>query len=183
MKMWVKWLILGILSILFGLFVLANPVAASIAVTTLAGILFAVAGGFQIFAGFGEGSTSNKVMSFGLGLLLLLLGISLIFRPLEGVVSLTMIVTILFAANGVTRLITAFRMRETPFFWAMLLSGALSVLLAGYIIANFFEVAPSLLGILLGIELMFNGLGLVILAFFLRTHAEEIRQALKDLEK
>ena len=61
MKMWVKWLILGILSILFGLFVLANPVAASIAVTTLAGILFAVAGGFQILFSDGHSSSPNDL--------------------------------------------------------------------------------------------------------------------------
>lgn len=169
MKIWVKWLILGILSIVFGFFVLGNPVAASIAVTTVAGVMFALAGGFQIFAGFGEEGAMGKILGVVLGLLMLLLGISLMFRPLEGVLSLTTIVVILFAANGLMRLISSFQMKSTPFFWPMLLSGALSVLLAGYIFANFAAIAPELLGILLGIELLFNGVGLVVLAFFLRT--------------
>ncbi len=52
----------------------------------------------------------------------------------------------------------------------MLISGAFSVILAGYIVANFFEIAPSLLGLLLGIELLLNGMGLIILALFLRTN-------------
>lgn len=176
MKIWVKWLILGILSVAFGLFVLANPIAASIAVTTLAGIMFALSGGFQLFAGFGEEGAMAKLLGIGLGILMLLLGFSLMFRPLEGVISLATLVTILFAASGIARLITSFQMRETPFFWPMLLSGALSVLLAGYIVANFFEIAPSLLGILLGIELLFNGVGLIILAFFLRTARDAIRE-------
>ncbi|MDU9003104.1 HdeD family acid-resistance protein [Sedimentitalea todarodis] len=169
MKTWTKWLIVGVLSVLFGLFVLANPVAASIAVTTLAGVLFAISGGFQLFAGFGEEGGMSKALGIGLGLLMLLLGLSLMFDPLEGVLSLATLVTILFAASGITRLISAFQMRETPFFWPMLISGGLSVLLAGYILAHFFEIAPSLLGILLGIELLFNGMGLIALAFFLRT--------------
>jgi uncharacterized membrane protein HdeD (DUF308 family) len=63
---------------------------------------------------------------------------------------------------------TAFKMKQTPLFWPMLLSGAVSVLLAGYIIAHFFEIAPALLGILLGIELLFNGTGLIAFALFLR---------------
>ena len=82
--------------------------------------------------------------------------------------SLTLLVTILFAASGIARLIMAFSMRNTQFFWPMLLSGVLTVLLAAYITANFFEVAPGLLGILLGIELLFNGIGLIVLAFFLK---------------
>ena len=64
MKTWVKWLILGVLSIIFGFFVLANPFAASLAVTTLAGILFLAAGAFQVFVGFGEeGTGSNETVA------------------------------------------------------------------------------------------------------------------------
>ncbi len=87
-------------------------------------------------------------------------------------ISLAMLVTILIGANGIIRLILSFRMRATRFFWPMLLSGALSVLLAGYIAANFFQIAPSLLGILLGVEMLFNGAALVVLGFYLRSHPE-----------
>lgn len=176
MKLWTKWLIAGILSIIFGIFVLANPVAASVAVTLVAGITFALIGGIQIFAGMGSDETGSKVMGIGLGALMLLLGISLMFKPLEGIISLATVATILIGANGILRLMTSWQMRQTPMFWPMLISGAVSILLAGYILANFFEVAPQLLGILFGIELLFNGAGLVALALFLRT----ARGALKD---
>ncbi len=168
MKIWVKWLVMGVLSLAFGFLVLANPVAASVTVTVLAGIMFALAGGIQILAGMGGITAGSRMMGYALGLLMLFLGASLMFRPLDGVISLAALVTIIFAASGIARLITARHMRETAFFWPMLLSGALSVLLAGYITANFFEIAPSLLGLLLGIELLFNGTGLILLAFFLR---------------
>jgi len=175
MKVWVKWLILGILSIIFGLFVLANPIAASVSVTIMAGILFAASGVFQIVAGFGEEGTWAKLVGIVIGLFMVLLGISLMFHPLQGVLSLTLLVTILFAASGIARLITAFSMRNTQFFWPMLLSGVLTVLLAAYITANFFEVAPGLLGILLGIELLFNGIGLIVLAFFLKSARGQLK--------
>ncbi|MDW3223324.1 MAG: DUF308 domain-containing protein [Paracoccaceae bacterium] len=180
MKLWVKWLCVGVLSILFGVFVLANPVAASIAVTVLAGGLFALTGVIQIIAGISENHTSSKVMGIGLGALLVLLGGSLMFQPLQGIISLVTIATILIGANGIMRLISGYQMRETALFWPMLLSGALSVLLAGYIVANFFEIAPQLLGILLGIELLFNGAGLIALALFLRTAKGLIKEKLDD---
>ena len=170
MKIWVKWLVLGVLSLAFGIFVLANPVAASIAVTTLAGIMFILAGAFQVFGGFGEDGLFAKILGIALGILMLFLGLSLTLHPLEGMISLATLVTILFAASGITRLISAFQMQKTSFFWPMLVSGAISVILAGYIVANFFEIAPSLLGLLLGIELLLNGMGLIILALFLRTN-------------
>jgi uncharacterized membrane protein HdeD (DUF308 family) len=173
MSNWVKWLVVGIISILFGIFVLGNTVAASIAVTTLTGLLFLIAGVIQIFAGVSETSTGRKVLSILLGILVGLIGFSFMANPLQGMISLTTLVVILLIASGVLRLVFAWQMRQTQFFWPMLISGALSVLLAGYILANFAAASVNLLGILLGVELLFNGAGLVVLALFLRTHRRQ----------
>ncbi|WP_099827735.1 HdeD family acid-resistance protein [Oceaniglobus indicus] len=176
MKDWLKWLILGVLSIVFGLFALGNAVAASLAVTTVTGILFLVAGGFQVAAGWVQEGAGHKTLSIVLGLLMILIGLSFVINPLEGTISLAMLVTILIAASGITRLIFAFRMKQTRYFWPMLISGAVSALLAGYIVANFGVASISLLGILLGIELLFNGIGLTILAFFMKTNTTPPRR-------
>ena len=180
MKLWVKWLIIGVLSVLFGIFVLANPIAASVAVTIVAGSLFLLSGAVQIWAGVGAEETSSKVMGIGLGILMVLLGISLVFQPLQGILSLATLATIFIALNGVLRLVTSWRMRETPLFWPMLISGALSILLAGYIVSHFFEIAPQLLGILLGVELLFNGGGLIALALFLRTAKGAVKGKIEE---
>lgn len=179
MKLWLKWLLIGLLSIVFGIFVLANPIAASFAVTVVAGTFFIIGGAVQIWAGFGVDHGGSKLLGIGLGLLMLLLGLSLVFQPLQGIISLATLATILIAANGILRLISGWSMRETALFWPMVISGALSVLLAGYIIANFFEIAPNLLGILLGIELLFNGAGLIALALFLKTATGALKNRLE----
>ncbi|MBI6628666.1 HdeD family acid-resistance protein [Pontibaca salina] len=169
MKDWVKWLLLGLVSVVFSVFVLGNAAFASLAVTTLTGALFVLSGGFQIVGGFAAESTGSKVFSILLGALMVLLGLSFLFNPLEGVISLALLVLILLAASGVIRIVFSWRMRSTAFFWPMLISGALSVLLAAYILANFASVGPQLLGILLGVELLLNGAGLIVLSFFIRT--------------
>ncbi|MGV6848498.1 MAG: HdeD family acid-resistance protein [Marinibacterium sp.] len=176
MKAWVIWLILGILSMIFGVFVLSNTVVASLAVTTVTGILFLISGGFQIVAGFTAEGAASKIFAIALGVLMVFLGISFVANPLEGTISLALLVVILLMASGVVRMVFAWRMRTTPFFWPMLLSGALSILLAGYIIANFATASVQILGILLGIELLFNGAGLMVLAFFLRTIGKKLRK-------
>jgi len=169
MKLWVRWLALGVLSIAFGVFVLANPIAAGATLTMVIGAMFVVMGVAQIYAGRQADDRSSRYMGIGLGILMLLLGISFMFNPLQGLISLALIVTILIALNGLTRIMTGYHMKETPMFWPMLLSGAVSILLAGYVVANFATVGPQLLGILLGVELLFNGAGLIALAVFLRT--------------
>ncbi len=168
MKEWVKLLLLGALSVAFGIFVLGNTVMATLAVTTLAGVLFLISGGFQIVAGITGGTGAARVFSVILGALMAFLGLSFLANPLEGMISLTLLVLILLAASGVVRLVLASRMKATPYFWPMLISGALSILLAAYIGTNFAAASVSLLGILLGIELLFNGAGMIVLAFFVR---------------
>ena len=79
-----------------------------------------------------------------------------------------MVVLIFFMAAGIARTIFAFNIRGTSFFWPMLLSGILSIVLAGYLGMNFERVVGPLLGILMGIEMLLDGFGLVVMGFFAR---------------
>ncbi|PWR01896.1 hypothetical protein DKT77_15010 [Meridianimarinicoccus roseus] len=168
MALWTKWLILGVVSVVFGLFALGNAVAASIAVTLVTGLFLALAGGVQIYVAMAEDG-GHKVWALVLGIVTLLLGLSFMVNPLGGTVSLALLVTVLLAASGVLRLVLAWSMKQTRFYWPMLVSGALSVLLAAYILANFGAASLALLGVLLGVELLFNGAGLIVLALFVKS--------------
>ncbi|MCB1512683.1 MAG: DUF308 domain-containing protein, partial [Hyphomicrobiaceae bacterium] len=117
----------------------------------------------------------NKLFSIALGALMVLVGASFLFNPLSGVISLALLVVIMLAASGAVRIVFSWRMKETPFYWPMLISGALSVLLAAYILANFATASTQLLGILLGVELIFNGAGLIVLGFFIRNIRDRLR--------
>ncbi|MGD9864171.1 MAG: HdeD family acid-resistance protein [Pseudodonghicola sp.] len=169
MRDWVKWLLVGLLFMAFGVFALANSVAASLAVTTITGVLFLIAGAAQIVAGLSGTALGGRFLAILMGVLMAFLGFSFLSNPLEGAISLAMLVLILLAAGGILRLSFAWMMRQTPYFWPMLLSGAVTILLAAYIGVNFAVVSVPLLGILLGIELLFNGAGIVAMSLFLRS--------------
>lgn len=169
MSNWMKWLLLGFLSVAFGLLVLGNTVIATLAVATLTGAVLLISGVFQAAGGVtSAAATGSRIFGILVGLLMGFLGVNFLFNPLEGAVSLTMLVMLLLVASGGLRIVFSWRMRETPFFWPMLFSGTLSVLLAAYIFANFAAASMTLLGILLGIELLLNGSGLILFAFVLR---------------
>lgn len=168
MKEWLKWVLLGVLSLLFGFYTLGNAVVASVAVTAVLGILLLISGGFQVFAGFSAEGMGSKILGLVMGLLMLYLGISFLYNPLAGAVSITFLVLVLFAASGILRIIFALQIRDSGFFWWMILSGVLSLLLAVYLFANFAVASMLLLGTLLGIELLLNGIGLITFGFVLR---------------
>ena len=81
------------------------------------------------------GGLSFQVQGWGglwallFGALSLVVGISLVFNPLAGMVSLTLLVAVLLLATGVTKLFYAFSLRPvTGWIW-VLLSGLVSVIL------------------------------------------------------
>ena len=106
-----------------------------------------------------------------MGAVMLFLGWSFLDHPLQGTLTLATVCLILFMAGGIARIILSFQMRGTQFFWPTLISGILSIVLAG-IIWSYAAAEPAvllkLLGILLGIEMLFNGFGLVFMALFVR---------------
>ncbi len=176
MSDWVKWLLLGLLSIAFGVFVLGAPVVASVAVTVVTGVLLLIAGGLQIVGGFTVEGTGNKILSLIMGAVMLFLGWSFLGHPLQGTLTLATVVLILFMAGGIARIILSFQMKGTQFFWPTMISGILSIILAG-IIWSYVGQEPqallSILGIFLGVEMLFNGFGLVFMAFFVRNQDAE----------
>ncbi len=167
MSDWLKWVLLGALFIVFGVFALNHAVLTSLSVTIVVGALLLVAGIGQGIAGFGESGAGSKILSILLGLVLALLGLSFLANPFAGTISLAVLATILIGAGGALRLAFATQIRGTPFFWMMLLSGALSVALALYI-AFTPEVTAVLLGVLLGVELILSGAGMIALGLHRR---------------
>lgn len=164
-----KWILLGLLMMVFGAVVLGNTVVASLAIATLTGVLLLAGGVLQVIGGFSVEGLGGKVFVWLLGAMMVFLGWSFLAHPLAGVISLSMLILLLLVAGGIVRIIFSFRMSGTPFFWPMLISGALSLGLAGVIWINF-NAEPasmfSLLGILLGIEMLFDGLGLIFMGLF-----------------
>jgi len=167
MKNSTKLILLGVVTVVLGVVALANAAMASLAVATLTGGVLLLGGGIQIVGGFSVDSTGAKLFSWLTGALMVFLGWSFMANPLEGVLSLSMLILVLLATGGILRIVFAWRLRSTSFFWPMLLSGALSVLLAAYVLSSP-EATMLLLGTLLGIEMLLNGLGLIFFGQFLR---------------
>lgn len=168
MKLPVLFIIAGALMVVGGFLALANPFAASIAVTTLVGAFLLVGGVGQLWAAYSTPEDDHRVWHGILGVLSLILGVMLMANPLAGTLSLTLVVGLLFLLNGAGRMIVALRLRDTRYYWLLLLSGALSVLIGILVLGNIATAATWLLGVLLGFQLITEGAVLLALGLLAR---------------
>ncbi|MFD1795058.1 HdeD family acid-resistance protein [Paracoccus aurantiacus] len=160
----VLWIILGVVSILAGIFALANPLAASFAAEQIAGWGFLIVGILQIVLAFRIEGWAGKIWAVLIAILLVLMGIELLANPLRGMVTLTIAAGVLFLVTGIFRVILSFSLRGTSAFWMVLLSGALAIVLAVMIFGSFPASVATLLGVLLAVELISNGVSIIALA-------------------
>jgi uncharacterized membrane protein HdeD (DUF308 family) len=159
---WVLFLIQGLIMVVLGLFAVAEPIVATFAVATFAGWLFLIGG----IVGIAGVATAHRIPGFWwqliAALLAIVVGVYLIWRPLAGIVSLTLAVAAYFGAQGIVQIITALGHRNVLASWGWLLfTGLIDIALAVIILAGWPGTAEWTLGLLFGINLFMWGLSLV----------------------
>jgi len=156
-----SWLVGGILGIIGGILALLNPMAATFTVLQLTAIFFLVIGIFHIIGAIYAKGWGGRLAAIIVGLI----GIFLLHNPLAGIVTLTLAVALMFLANGVFKLFLAWMVRGRQWFWLVLASGLLSLLLGIMILIGFPQSAATVLGLLLAVELISSGASLIGLWF------------------
>lgn len=172
MKYWILWLFAGIVSVAGGCFALANPMAATLTAELFAGVSFLAVGILTLLSAFADQGWRGRVLTILLAFAMLFLGVSLIKNPLAGIVSLTIMAAAMMVVMGAFRMILAFSAQARNLRGVLILSGVISLALGLMIFANFPEAANVILGIFLGIELLSNGISLIVLSLS-RKSAEE----------
>ncbi|MCB2127511.1 MAG: DUF308 domain-containing protein [Rhodobacteraceae bacterium] len=158
-------IIIGILSILAGIFCLLNPLAGSIASTLIAGWSFLILGVVQLITTFRETGWGARLWSLLLGVIAVLAGMNLLMEPLAGLVTLTAIIGVLFLVSGIFKFVAGFGMPGGNIKTMVILSGVVSALLGFMILSGFPGSAVVTLGVLLGVELISNGASLLGMAY------------------
>ena len=165
------WLILlfGIVSTLFGVMALVNPMAAGASLTWAIGILAVAEGVVGLIGAFNRNSGVSRGWMVFYALISLVFGAMAIANPVSMAASIVMVAGAWFLVSGVMRVVFAIRVRkEIDNEWMLILSGALSVifgvvLLLGDPLANIVTLLWLFAVLAIGFGVM-----TVILAFRLR---------------
>ena len=170
---WVLFLIQGLIMILLGFLAIGEPMVATVAVALFAGWLFLISGIVGLVGIFTARRAPSLWWTALSSLLGILVGLYLIWRPLAGVLSLTLVAAAYFGAQGVVQIITAITHRRAIPSWIwMLFGGVVNLLLAAIILSGWPGTAEWTLGLLFGINLLVWGLSLTMTALACRTARE-----------
>ncbi|HKO72593.1 MAG TPA: HdeD family acid-resistance protein [Bradyrhizobium sp.] len=160
---WKAFLIEGILLVVLGLAAMIVPPLASLAVTIFLGWMFLISGIVGLALTFWTRQMPGFWWSLISAALAIFAGIVLLARPLQGVLTLTIVVGAYFLAEGVATIMYALEhRRELSERWSwMLFSGLLDILIAALIITGLPGSADWAIGLLVGINLLFGGASLI----------------------
>jgi uncharacterized membrane protein HdeD (DUF308 family) len=170
---WGLFLFEGIVLVILGVLAVLAPVIASVAATIFFGWILLISG----FVGLITTFRARQAPGFGWSLLSAIVGIVagglLLFWPLLGTLSLTAVLIAFLFVEGIVTLMYALEHRAAlsgRWGW-MLASGIVDVILAVILFAGLPGTALWALGLLVGINMIFGGWALIMMALHARPKA------------
>ena len=166
------WVIaLGVVYIIAGLIALGSVVLATIATVFVVGIMMLIAGVAEVFHAFQIKTWGKFLLWLLLGALYIIAGFLTFENPLLAAALLTLLLGIALIASGIMRIWLAFSMKAgMPWIWVVV-SGVITVLLGLIILAHWPVSSLYILGLFLGIDLIFAGAGWLAVGFGLARRA------------
>ena len=170
---WKAFLIEGIVLAILGLAAIIVPQLASLAVTIYLGWMFLVMGILGLVMTFWARGMPGFWWSLISAILAIAAGVILLARPIQGVLTLTIVLGVFFLAEGVATIMYALEhRRELSGRWSWLVvSGAVDIIISGLIITGLPSSAEWAIGLLVGINLLFGGATLIGMALAARNAA------------
>jgi uncharacterized membrane protein HdeD (DUF308 family) len=163
------WIVaLGVVYLIAGFIALGSVAMATVASVYFVGIMMILAGVVEIVNAFQVKSWGKFILWLLLGILYVVAGFAAFQNPLLAAAVLTLVLGVALIVSGIMRIILAFGMKEgMPWMW-IVLSGAITLLLGGIILAHWPVSSVYVLGLFLGIDLIFAGVGWIALGLGLR---------------
>jgi uncharacterized membrane protein HdeD (DUF308 family) len=169
-RAWWVLALLGLLSVIAGVIVLARPSTSLATLAVLMGIFLLIDGIFEmVWALFDPEQSRILVAVFGV--VTAIVGILLIRHPTHAVTAIALLLGLWLVVAGVLRLFRAFA-EPGRGLWPMLL--AVLELIAGIVIVSSPGIGVSTLALLIGLALVIRGLGACFVAWMLRSVGHEL---------
>jgi uncharacterized membrane protein HdeD (DUF308 family) len=169
-RTWGWILALGIALIFLGMVAIGSPYVTSIFAVMALGWIWVISGVFQFFHGFWARRWSGFFLSLLGGILSIIVGMMMITHPDIAGLALTLLLAVFFVIAGVFRIAIAIALRYPSWVWGVL-SGVINLAIGILIWSEFKREqlgAIEILGLFVGIDLLFHGWSYVMLAIAAR---------------
>jgi len=158
---WKLFLAEGIFLIILGIIAILVPHFVTVAIVVSLGWILLFGGTFLI----ARALLFFRIPGFGLwlfiGILQLVVGYLFLAQPLEGILTLTLLMTLFFLLEGIAKISFALMMRPLAHWGFVLFSGLTALILALVVWMGWPGTAEWLLCLLFGINMLFGGWSLV----------------------
>lgn len=151
----------GILFIVLGIIAIAVPWVFTFGFELVIAALFVIGGIASLIRTFKAKDIAGVFVSLLAAVLYLLIGLLMFAYPTYAVLSLTVLLAIFFVAHGIAQIIMSFDFKPAKGWGWFLFSGLLSVILGILIWFGLPGTAWWVLGLLIGINLLFFGISLL----------------------
>ncbi len=166
-QQWWCFLLLGISLIVIGSICIAEPLIGSIASVLFLGFLLLAGGITQVISSFWAGRWSGMLFHLLIGVLYAVVGYMIIDAPGISLAVLTKFIAIFLIVSGIIRIVASLVERFHDWGW-VLVNGTITLILGLVINRQLPEASLWLIGLFVGIEMIFNGWAWVMLALGLR---------------
>ena len=161
-KSWKLLLTAGIISAVLGAIAIIIPPLASVTITLLVGIVLLIGAVAYVAEAISRGTTGHRIWSFIVAILYVIAGVWLIVNPVSGTITLTWVLAIFFLVIGIFRILAGIAARgKVPNAGWTIVNGVLAVLIALLVIGNLPSSAAWAIGLLVGIQLLFDGIMMI----------------------
>jgi len=164
-----KWGILwGVLLIICGMIAIGEPFLAAIAVATFIGWLLIFVGVVHVVLAFHAHTGTSLGWKLLVGVAYIFIGGYLLFRPLAGVATLTLMLAFLFLVEGVLDFMLWWKSRTLDGALWILVDSVITLVLGGMIYVHWPTSSVWAIGTLVGISMIISGVTRIMLSLAVR---------------
>jgi uncharacterized membrane protein HdeD (DUF308 family) len=164
---WIWLVVLGIALIVLGTVLLGSPVIATLATVTALGVLILLGGVIEAVGAFWCQEWSGFFLALLSGILGIVVGLMLLANPIQGGITLTILLASFLFVGGIFKAVAAIAHRFEGWGW-LLLSGVIDVALGVLIWRELPMSGLTIIGVLVGISLIFRGVSWLMVGFALK---------------
>ena len=168
-KNWGWLFTLGIAMIVIGIAAICLPMVATLTIEIVIGWLLIAGGIIHGIHAFTARRWGGGIFNVLAAILYVVVGIMLLAHPVAGIITLTMLLAAFFFVEGIFKIAMAFQMRSMPNWGWMFASGLVALALGVLIWIGWPATAAWVIGLLVGIDLIFGGWAMVFVALSVRS--------------
>lgn len=165
---WRYLMVTGAIIASLGLLAVFAPFVTGISLSIFLGAFLVVGALVHVANAFSARGWAGSLWQIVLAIVYVIAGISILTDPIIGLVTLTLLVAVYLAIVGIVEIGMGLSMRSEPRWGWPVLSGVISLILAGLLWVGFPSTALWAVGLLFGISLLSSGLSLVGIALVAR---------------